>query len=284
VIAEKKGCTRYPRAQRICMINCCRSCSRSSFLEGGRVAVKLDVFWEEFDRHTDEGDRTRALHTARKIIELQQQQGKSHSKWNWKNVCSLCGISPHGLATWNQTGEMDAKEENAAEANADRIVETYTRMITVLGPIDIGKETKRYFFVYPILEACILSVRELKNRATIRLEIEDEVVGIDSRGPVEFVIKDDNFTLVIVEVKKDDLEQGRAQLIMQMRCAHGYQGGFAYGFVTTGYHWIPIMADESGTFFEADPIILNPKKPTRDGVKELLKAVHCSLYLAVPRG
>lgn len=145
-----------------------------------------------------------------------------------------------------------------------------------------------------------MSQTEKKKRNSILLHIESEIDGVDSHGPVEFVVKDGDFVVVIVEVKRQDLEQGRAQLLMQMKCAQEnqvvlahnwfyvclrcfFQGGLAYGFVTTGDIWYPIHRDHTGEFLEAPRLLLDPRDPKEEQVYELLKVLHaCITQGALP--
>ncbi|CAO3642046.1 unnamed protein product [Cunninghamella echinulata] len=74
---------------------------------------------------------------------------------------------------------------------------------------------------------------------------EEELIdGEDVKGPIEFVIVQGKFILIVIEAKKQDWDQGRAQILMQLYNAYiknnklgASKNHVVYGIVTTGYTW-----------------------------------------------
>lgn len=100
---------------------------------------------------------------------------------------------------------------------------------------------------------------------------------------MQYNILDGNFAVYVMVVKPDDIEQGKAQLLIEMSDASHEEKSCEYGFVTTGYNWIPIMSDDNQVYLEAAPVVMNPKDPSKKEVKKVLKTIHTVLSLAASR-
>ncbi|CAO3654340.1 unnamed protein product [Cunninghamella echinulata] len=76
------------------------------------------------------------------------------------------------------------------------------------------------------------------------IKIEEQIDGEDVKEPIEFVIVNGKSILIVTEAKKQDWDQGRAQLLMQLYNAYAQnikngapKEHIVYGIVTTGYTW-----------------------------------------------
>ena len=80
----------------------------------------------------------------------------------------------------------------------------------------MGNEAKRWSFIHTFM----LNVAELFCNEGVKLRREHPIFGDIVGEPVEFVLVQGKAIFNIVEAKKDDWEQGRAQLLMQLDTAH----------------------------------------------------------------
>ncbi|CAO3610377.1 unnamed protein product [Cunninghamella echinulata] len=112
-----------------------------------------------------------------------------------------------------------------------------------------GNESKRQEFVSTIIYYIIAQYYD-KN---VMIKKEEQIDGEDIKGPVEFVIVHGKRILIAVEAKKQDWDQGRAQLLMQLYNAYiknvklgAPKDHVVYGIVTTGYSWEFIWCKGNG--------------------------------------
>eukprot|EP01113_Clastostelium_recurvatum_P018113 TRINITY_DN21371_c0_g1_i1.p1 TRINITY_DN21371_c0_g1~~TRINITY_DN21371_c0_g1_i1.p1 ORF type:complete len:361 (+),score=77.47 TRINITY_DN21371_c0_g1_i1:160-1083(+) len=99
------------------------------------------------------------------------------------------------------------------------------KLDTVYGPRRTGGESKRQMFINTTLVGIL---EQFQGR--LQIYSEEALESTASRGKVEFCIKAlGALILVLVEAKKDDFDQGYAQLILEMHAA--YEMNKARGFV-----------------------------------------------------
>ncbi|KAI9302617.1 hypothetical protein BJ944DRAFT_232875 [Cunninghamella echinulata] len=108
------------------------------------------------------------------------------------------------------------------------------------GIVNGGNEFKRKKFV----DTIILSVAAKYHDKKVKVLTEESVEGEDVRVPIEYVIVFKKYILIIVEAKKDNFDQGRAQLLMRLHNAYIKNitnevptNHTIYGIVTTGDLW-----------------------------------------------
>ncbi|CAO3639101.1 unnamed protein product [Cunninghamella blakesleeana] len=126
----------------------------------------------------------------------------------------------------------------------DEVIEHISKNLIALtkfyGSANQGNESKRQEFVSTII-SYITAQYYGKN---IMIKKEEQIDDEDVKGPVEFVIVRGKRILTVVEAKKQDWDQGRAQLLMQLYNAYikniklgALKEHVVYGIVTTGYSW-----------------------------------------------
>lgn len=112
------------------------------------------------------------------------------------------------------------------------------------GTPESGNETKKSDFVQPILSALVAYHKRILHMNII-LKREGRINSSHAVGEVEFVVKQGSKILIVVEAKKDDWDQGRAQNMLELISAHSVnvkENGkdprhTVYGAVTTGVIW-----------------------------------------------
>ncbi|KAI9303363.1 hypothetical protein BJ944DRAFT_241519 [Cunninghamella echinulata] len=121
-----------------------------------------------------------------------------------------------------------------------KIAENLIIVTEAQGIVNEGNESKRKKFVDVIILRVVAKYHDKK----VKLLTEEIIEGEDVRGPVEYVMVHKKYILIIIEAKKDDFDQGRAQLLMQLYNAYiknikngAPKNHIIYGIVTTGNLW-----------------------------------------------
>ena len=109
------------------------------------------------------------------------------------------------------------------------------RTSTSIGDIEAGNETKRLYFISPILVVvCSLFAGQ------VQIKVEEELTGknVKANGRFEFMLQRGDKRVCIVEAKKEDMEQGRAQCLIGCEVASDLDNlRTVYGIVTTFESW-----------------------------------------------
>ena len=106
---------------------------------------------------------------------------------------------------------------------------------TILGSLDDGNEAHRLYLVFPIL----LVVCSLFD-GQVQIKVEEELTGknVKANGRFEFMLQRGDRRVCIVEAKKDDIDQGRAQCLIGCEVASDLDDlRIVYGIVTTFESW-----------------------------------------------
>ncbi|KAI9303645.1 hypothetical protein BJ944DRAFT_268057 [Cunninghamella echinulata] len=121
-----------------------------------------------------------------------------------------------------------------------KITENLIDLTKACGIINEGNEAKRKKFIDAIFWGIVADYYDKE----VEFLAKESIEGEDVKGPVEYVIVHKKYILIICEAKKDDFDQGRAQLLMQLYNAYikNIKNGApynhtVYGIVTTGYQW-----------------------------------------------
>ncbi|KAL4159297.1 hypothetical protein PRNP1_005060 [Phytophthora ramorum] len=102
------------------------------------------------------------------------------------------------------------------------------------GYVDAPKEAKRYHFIAPVL-IMICSLFD-----DVKLEVEESVDGntVHANGYFEFVLTRGKTKICIVEAKKNDFDQGKAQALVGCEAVADREGVYVvYGIVTDFIKW-----------------------------------------------
>jgi hypothetical protein len=113
--------------------------------------------------------------------------------------------------------------------------EFLARTSTCIGDIETGNETKRLYFIFPIL-AVVCS----KFAGQVQIKVEERLTGknVKANGRFEFMLQRGGKRVCIVEAKKLDMEQGRAQCLVGCEVAADVDDlRTVYGIVTTFESW-----------------------------------------------
>ena len=106
---------------------------------------------------------------------------------------------------------------------------------TILGSLDDGNEAHRLHLIFPIL----LVVCSLFD-GQVQIKVEEELTGknVKANGRFEFMLQRGDKRVCIVEAKKDDMDQGRAQCLIGCEVASDLDDlRIVYGIVTTFESW-----------------------------------------------
>ncbi|KAI9305355.1 hypothetical protein BJ944DRAFT_69495 [Cunninghamella echinulata] len=161
---------------------------------------------------------------------------KDYSGLDYKKVLEYLEI---------ESDELFSKDEDIPMKDTDDEVIGYISKSLIIvtkaqGIVNEGNETKRKEFISIIINSIVAEYYDKK----VKVLTEESIEGEEVKGPVEYVIVHKKYILIIIEAKKDDFEQGRAQLLMQLYNAYikNIKNGApynhtVYGIVTTGYSW-----------------------------------------------
>ena len=160
-----------------------------------------------------------------------------YSQLSLGGVLDFLGLKKTLFLKYSELKEIDLKDDIV-----DYITRGLMRLTTIQGSVDSGGEAKRMDFIsFIISNVAVEYATECDDITLLREEI---INGSEVRGPVDIVVVNGRQILIIVEAKKDDWEQGRAQNLMQLYNAHSSniergapRTHIVYGIVTTGYSW-----------------------------------------------
>lgn len=144
-----------------------------------------------------------------------------------------------------------------------------------------GNEATRCIFIYAIITPLMLMVNNL------HVNIEFPLIGSLSQGPVDYVISANTVSelpiVCVVEAKKDDFDQGRAQCYMELFTAGEMNQKSLniplYGVITNSLFWYFVKYDPKkydsnllnrqakDLFLETSPFMIS----TDDGLMSMLQ-------------
>ena len=199
-----------------------------------------------------------------------KKKNLSFSKWNIENVRKKFGFhSEHVDDSIFQHVKLETKLILLVK---EEITEVSAMLDIRLGS---GNESDKREFISRILQKVIVYY---EFNETIRMKTEKYLEGDDTQGDVEYVLmaktSNDLPIVFLIEAKKDDFEQGRAQCYMelytaaQMNTDESEDYNFPlYGVVTTAEIWRfvkydPKLYDEKakvqrrGVFTESNPVAI----------------------------
>ncbi|KAI9301853.1 hypothetical protein BJ944DRAFT_242899 [Cunninghamella echinulata] len=178
--------------------------------------------------------KRRKEETSADIFKYENKRGCSGL--DYKKVLEYLGI---------ESEELFSKDEDIPMKDIDTEIIGYIskNLITVTkarGIVNEGNESKRKKFV----DAIILSVAAKYYDRKVKVLTEESIEGEDVKEPVEYIMVHKKYILIVIEAKKDDFEQGRAQLLVQLYNTYiknvkngAPKNHTVYGIVTTGDLW-----------------------------------------------
>ncbi|CAO3649790.1 unnamed protein product [Cunninghamella blakesleeana] len=156
---------------------------------------------------------------------------------SYEKVLSFLGIKHNIL--FSKDEDIDEKEIN------NEVIKRISTLLIVLtrtfGIVNSGNESKRKEFISTIIYNIVNEYYEKNVDILIKDYIDDDD---DIKVPVEYVIVHKKYILIVIEAKKDDFDQDRAQLLMQLYNTYiknikngAPKNHSIYGTVTAGYTW-----------------------------------------------
>ena len=201
-------------------------------------------------------------------------------RWDALNRCLEANSNSKVRANGEISTPYSAVKYNEVEGVFDPIMQSYIQDIkalpaekfeslsqflamtsTSIGDIEIGNEVKRLYFISPILVVvCSLFGGD------VQIKVEQELTGknVKANGRFEFMLQRGDKRVCIVEAKKEDMEQGRAQCLIGCEVAADLDNlRTVYGIVTTFDLWTfwrscddKIERDRTNLLFEEG--VVNP--------------------------
>jgi len=204
---------------------------------------------------------------------------KSHSKWKWSTVCSLLGINEvASLEEWEL--KLGKEDTGAAKSISGSLLKAINKKIKHLGSMMTGKESKRLFFIMEFLIDTLDYIDTHEHKLGY-IYVEDNIDGDYSHGPVEFVLKLQGKTVLVVEAKKDNINHGLAQLLMQLTRVLEKQNT-AYGFVSTSYQWIAVkgaLINHKPAYVMSRAMYIAASKPKLEEIQKVVAYIYHVLKL-----
>ena len=149
----------------------------------------------------------------------------AYSNIKWDTVQPIYGNILKSFTVPNKTLPEEASR---------RLME-YLQMVYKSVKFMSGAESKRMFYIAPIIIAVCYCFD-----GGIEILVEDTVDGkrIHANGHFEMVLKKGDKRVCIVEAKKDDMDQGRAQCLLGCEAVSDIENiNTVYGIVTTYELW-----------------------------------------------
>lgn len=181
---------------------------------------------------------------------------KGYSNLSFEKVLEYLGI---------ESRELFASEENIPTKDIDdEVVEDISKSLIkltkVLGVVDTGNESERQEFIGTVLYNVATEYFDKR----VMIKKERPIDGEDVKGPVDYIVANKKYILIVIEAKQDNFMQGRAQLLMQLYNAYienikngAPKSHTVYGIVTTGDLWEFIWCEGNNNINTNEDIKLN---------------------------
>lgn len=176
-------------------------------------------------------------------------------------------------------------KSTATEEDVMDLAKALRKIYLSIGPPTVGNEATKCEFISPFMYTAVASL----DNDNISLEREEEIGNDQIKGPVEYFVVYKNTVVNVVEAKKDNWDQGRAQLLMQLCTAYenninnNRQSSLhkIYGAVCTGSMWEFISYSKQGKWIyhgQYKPFPSELASPPEN------YAIHCREVLEILRG
>jgi hypothetical protein len=175
-------------------------------------------------------------------------------RWDALNDCLAANKYSKNRADGEVSTSYSAVKYNEVKGVFDPLIRDYTQDIkalpdekfeflrqllamtsTTLGNIDNGNEAHRLHLIFPIL---LVVCTQFDGQ--VRIIVEEELTGknVKANGRFEFMLQRGNKRVCIVEAKKEDMDQGRAQCLIGCEVVSDMDNlRTVYGIVTTFESW-----------------------------------------------
>lgn len=212
-----------------------------------------------------------------KLNVILRQAEKAAAEKKKKRPIIVKKSSAYPSVKWNMISSlyepiMEDYTQAVKEIPLDKmdLLHTYTKSLAkCLGPVMRGKESQRLHFITPILVfVCDL----FGPQDDVRIVIEEDLNGYDvkANGHFEYMLKRKNKIICIVEAKKDDLDQGRAQDLVGMEVASEVDSlDIVYGIVTNYVEWFFLKSKNDKVEQDYDTLTFESGVVTFDTLKRV---------------
>jgi len=142
------------------------------------------------------------------------------------------------------------------------------------GYTDASREAKRYHFIAPVLiMLCSLF-------ADVKLEVEESVDGneVHANGNFEFVLTRGRTKICIVEAKKNDFDQGKAQALIGCEAVADREGLYVvYGIVTDFMKWQLYRCGENSILLDSSTLSAKSEELDNGSMRDVCEMIYGAL-------
>jgi hypothetical protein len=184
----------------------------------------------------------------------------------------------YSYVTWNQVKTVFnptkyvQPRQNIDDAQLSFLAQYLSIITKCFGGITTGKDTKRLYFIAPVL-ICVCNLLD----GDVDIVVEEDLMGkfVKAHGHFEFMLRRGNKAICIVQAKKDDLEQGMAQVLVGCEVAAEIGGlDIVYGIVTNYIQWNFLRSLNEKVEHEECSFRLTPNGPERESLKEIAEKIY----------
>ena len=151
-----------------------------------------------------------------------------------------------------------------SDESLDWLLDALTKVSVCFKNLD-GKEAKRLFFINLVMVAvCNYFDGDVK----ILVEEDHNGKYIKANGRFDMILQRGNKRICIVEAKKDDLEQGKAQCLVGCEVISDLdQVNTVYGIVTTYQLWSFTKTTDDAIFDDDVTLFIHNMVPSKESLK-----------------
>ena len=166
----------------------------------------------------------------------------------------------------------------AVDSECFALVMSYLKKVAHCVPNLDGKEAKRLMFITPIMVAvsCMLE--------GVTIEVEEDLKGnlVKANGRFEMMLVRGNQRVCIVEAKKEDMEQGKAQCLVGCEVAAELDHlNVVHGVVTTYENWELTRSTDDCILTDRFTLAMESRIPQEESLKNLVGKI-CGMLAAPP--
>jgi hypothetical protein len=214
--------------------------------------------WQELNSILDKKSKSKPKNQGEKST-------VSYSNVSWNDIKPVY----QNISSSMKISEKPIREETFIS------LKTYLSIINTSVKDLSGKEAKRMFYIVPIVAAVC---HEFDGE--VEILVEDDIDGnrIHANGHFEMVLKKGSKRICIVEAKKDDIDQGRAQCLLGCEAVSDIERtSIVCGIITSYEIWeLAISKDDCILEEHISTLILNGMM-TDDSLRLITGKIYCLL-------
>ena len=180
--------------------------------------------------------------------------------------------------TWNQVKHVFNKTKyvqprrSIDDAPLSFLAEYLSITTKCFRVITTGNDSKRLHFIAPIL-MCVCNLLE----GDASIVVEEDLVGnfVQTHGHFEFMLRHGNRAVCIVQGKKDNIEQGMAQVLVGCEVVAELGGlDVVYGIVTNYIQWNFLRSLDDKVEMEECSLSITPNGPEKESLKKIAEKIY----------